>query len=433
MNEVPETVKRYAVLLITGAMLLLAQATVQVETEMPGPRGFIVLAAFVFLIALAWRFPLHIADKVKLVVDTSFVFAAVLLFPPPWSFVAVGAGIMLAHLLFRRTLVDMAVNTGIAVIKTFAAQWIYLLLGGTIPPRFDGWTVLMPLATAGVSMLLTERLLVAGAVALHLKADPVQIFVQSLVGEWKEDTALLLLGVLTALVVEVQPWALALTLVPIALVYYSLRNGLRVKALTRDVVESMADFIDQRDPYTAGHSRRVAQLAEQLALEMGLPWDEVQTIRAAARVHDLGKIGIDSYILQKPNPLTDTEWAIVHQHPVIGAELVSRFPEFARGAEYIRYHHERWDGRGYPYGLRGEEIPLGAQIIAVADAFDAMTSERPYRKALSVELVIEEFRRGAGLQWNEEVVAALLRVLDRHSTEREWADFPLTSERMLIA
>ena len=101
----------------------------------------------------------------------------------------------------------------------------------------------------------------------------------------------------------------------------------------------------------------------------------------------------------------------MRRHPLVGAEIISRFPEFARGADYIRYHHERWDGKGYPYGLRGEEIPLGARIIAVADSYDAMTTDRPYRRALSRDVVMAELKRGAGVQWDPDVVAAFLRIL----------------------
>ena len=173
----------------------------------------------------------------------------------------------------------------------------------------------------------------------------------------------------------------------------------------------MADVIDHRDPYTAGHSIRVSELATRIAQEMGLPWDEVQLIRAAARVHDLGKIEIDGNVLRKPGHFDDREWELMRRHPIVGAEIIARFPEFARGADYIRYHHERWDGQGYPYGLKGEEIPLGARIIAVADSYDAMATDRPYRKALSTDVIRRELARGAGVQWDPEVVAAFFRVM----------------------
>ncbi|NPA91049.1 MAG: HD-GYP domain-containing protein [Chloroflexi bacterium] len=208
-----------------------------------------------------------------------------------------------------------------------------------------------------------------------------------------------------------------LTTIPVALVYLSLRNSLRLQVLTRDAVEKMADVIDRRDPYTAGHSIRVADLAARIAIEMGLPWEEVETIRAAARVHDLGKIEIDSIVLNKPGRLDDREWELMRRHPIVGAEIISRFPEFARGADYIRYHHERWDGKGYPYGLKGEEIPLGARIIAVADSYDAMTTDRPYRRALSRDVVVAELKRGAGVQWDPRVVAAFLRVLGEEESQ----------------
>ncbi len=264
---------------------------------------------------------------------------------------------------------------------------------------------------AAVTQVTFDRFLVAVAFSLHFGTRLWSFFADLWQGALKEEVALYLLGLLTVMVVEVHPWGLLLTVIPVALVYLSLRNSLRLQVLTRDAVEKMADVIDRRDPYTAGHSIRVADLAARIATEMGLPWDEVETIRAAARVHDLGKIEIDSVVLNKPGRLEGREWELMRRHPIVGAEIISRFPEFARGADYIRYHHERWDGKGYPYGLRGEEIPLGARIIAVADSYDAMTTDRPYRRALSRDVVMAELKRGAGVQWDPDVVAAFLRIL----------------------
>jgi HD-GYP domain-containing protein (c-di-GMP phosphodiesterase class II) len=161
----------------------------------------------------------------------------------------------------------------------------------------------------------------------------------------------------------------------------------------------------------------VAKLGGQLAVELALSWEEVESIRAAARVHDLGKVAIDAGIPTKPNRLSADEWALMEDHPATGAEIVARFPEFAAGADYVRFHHERCDDKGYPKGLRGKEIPLGAAIITVADAYDAMTSDQPYRKALDVDMTLAEFRHGAGVQWDEQVVAALLRVVTRDAVK----------------
>jgi HD-GYP domain-containing protein (c-di-GMP phosphodiesterase class II) len=140
--------------------------------------------------------------------------------------------------------------------------------------------------------------------------------------------------------------------------------------------------------------------------------DEVDLIERAARVHDVGKVVIDQVVLTKEGRLSDEEWEQLKQHPVTGVEILSRFPEFRLATSFVRHHHESMDGRGYPDGLRGERIPLGARIIAVADSFDAMASARPYRGALAPEIVVSEFRTKRGVQWDAAVVDALLQLVD---------------------
>jgi len=375
------------------------------------PERTLLALTITLLIAFAERFPLQISAKVKVVVDTSLIYAALLLFPPPLAATIVGVGGILGNLVNRTPFLDMKINVGAAVTGITMGQGAYLLAGGHIPPVLSGWRNFGALVTAAVVDALTDRAIVAMALAFYLNTSVRSTFTSLLEGALKEEVALYLLGLLTVMVVQVHAWGLLLTAIPIALVYLSLRNNLRLQVVTRDAVEKMADVIDRRDPYTAGHSIRVSDLAMRIAVEMGLPWDEVETIRAAARVHDLGKIEIDSVVLNKPGRLDDREWELMRRHPIVGAEIIARFPEFARGADYIRYHHERWDGKGYPYGLRGEEIPLGARVIAVADAYDAMATTRPYRHALSLDVVMGELKKGAGVQWDPHVVAAFLRIL----------------------
>jgi HD-GYP domain-containing protein (c-di-GMP phosphodiesterase class II) len=135
----------------------------------------------------------------------------------------------------------------------------------------------------------------------------------------------------------------------------------------------------------------------------------VETIRSAARVHDLGKIGVPDDVLRKPGKLTDEEWQLMRQHAEKGYQVLARFPEYTAGREMVHAHHEHWDGSGYPRGLAGNAIPLGAQIIAAADTFDAMTSDRPYRKALPIEVAAAELARGRGRQWSPAVIDAAMR------------------------
>lgn len=162
----------------------------------------------------------------------------------------------------------------------------------------------------------------------------------------------------------------------------------------------MADIIEARDPYTGGHVWRVSQFAKLLATKIGLPEEEVIKISIAAYLHDLGKVGIPDDILNKTGALTEAEYAVVKTHPSIGGKLLGGHPLAEMVTSAANEHHERIDGMGYPNGLRGEQLSLIARIVSIADAFDAMTSTRPYRKGMSVEQALQIIEKGAGTQFD---------------------------------
>jgi HD-GYP domain-containing protein (c-di-GMP phosphodiesterase class II) len=176
---------------------------------------------------------------------------------------------------------------------------------------------------------------------------------------------------------------------------------------------TLAETIDLRDPYTAGHSRRVAAYSRLLARDLGLADYDARQIEHAALLHDIGKVGVPDAVLFKNGPLDDEERLLICGHPVIGAGLLADIPSMCDIYPCILHHHERFDGRGYPDGLAGEDIPFGARIIAVADAFDAMTTDRPYRAGLGAEAAIGELQRGEGTQFDARCVAAFVQLVVR--------------------
>jgi HD-GYP domain-containing protein (c-di-GMP phosphodiesterase class II) len=164
-----------------------------------------------------------------------------------------------------------------------------------------------------------------------------------------------------------------------------------------DLVECITSALDARDPYTGNHSRRVSDMACDLCHVLGMPED-----------HDIGKIGIPDKVLLKPGRLNDEEWELMKQHSKIGADILAGAPKFARIAAIILHHHERFDGKGYPFGEKGEKIPLGSRIIAVCDSIDAMASIRAYRGALPLETVRSEIEKNSGLMYDHDVAKAML-------------------------
>jgi diguanylate cyclase (GGDEF)-like protein len=180
----------------------------------------------------------------------------------------------------------------------------------------------------------------------------------------------------------------------------------------QNVLQTIATMVAFHDQETQAHANRMIWLAESTMRALGRAEDEVGLLRLAAQLHDIGKIGIPEAILHKPGPLTEEEWDVMRRHPQIGQQILTPARgQFALVSHIVVAHHERWDGKGYPYGLAGQEIPLGARILSVIDAYDAMTSSRPYREALSAAQAREELQHGAGTQFDPQVVDTVLQVL----------------------
>ena len=176
---------------------------------------------------------------------------------------------------------------------------------------------------------------------------------------------------------------------------------------------ALANALDAKDAYTRGHSERVAALGRRIAAALGLDADQIDAVGEAGLLHDIGKIGVPEPTLQKPGPLTAEEWHAMRRHPLVGAQIVAPFEFFARSAPLIRHHHERWDGSGYPDGLAGVAIPLGARILAVADVFDALTSRRPYRAAMPRDAGLAVLLDEAGRTLDPHVVRTCVGLLRR--------------------
>jgi putative nucleotidyltransferase with HDIG domain len=166
--------------------------------------------------------------------------------------------------------------------------------------------------------------------------------------------------------------------------------------------------LEARDPYLRGHSARVTTFAESLARLLGWAGERLEVLRLGGSLHDVGKISINATVLRKAGPLTDEEREQIRRHPVTGARLVECFDDFAAALPYVLHHHERWDGTGYPHGLEGRKIPFEARLLGVVDAFDAMTSRRAYRPALTVEQALGELTRCAGSQFDPELAAVFV-------------------------
>jgi putative nucleotidyltransferase with HDIG domain len=238
-----------------------------------------------------------------------------------------------------------------------------------------------------------------------------------------EDMSLELVLAVTAVTLAAlwaeSPWLAALALAPLFVIHFTQRAILRVEEAnaeierrTTETLETLSATVDAKDEYTAGHSKRVQRISVAIAEEMGIDAAQIDIVRQAALLHDIGKIGVEDAVLLKRGELTEAEWTVMRSHPELGARIIEKAGFLSEVVPGIRHHHERPDGRGYPDGLLGDEIPLAARIIHVADALDAMTTERFYRQALSFEVAMDEIHRSSGSDFCEACVEALERAVE---------------------
>jgi putative nucleotidyltransferase with HDIG domain len=210
------------------------------------------------------------------------------------------------------------------------------------------------------------------------------------------------------------PVAALLVLLPMCVSWWIYAQYHRERAAHRATIRALVQAVDIKDGYTRGHSERVGQASMMIARELGMDDERVEVLRFAGILHDVGKLGVPTRLLRKDGPLTPEERRVIELHPEYGHEMVRGISFLGEARSAILHHHERLDGSGYPYGLTGCQIPESARVVAVADAFDAMTSTRSYRRARPVGAALEELERCAGAQFDPRMVTALARALDRH-------------------
>src|SRR5579859_8035828 len=375
-------------------------------TLMAGLTTTLVAIGLVVSVILAANFPIHVRYRQKIEINSAPLYLMAVLLPPALAVTAAGLAILTAELVVRGRRgtypSDIATQVGRMLIVTLACTLVAHI------PIGPGAAQLALLAGAAVTMWIVD-LLTGPFLIQPLTGEPfLQIIRASVREAAPAEAAQYIVGLLGALAAAQQIWALPLLILPTALVYLAFKNAKEMHDSTRQLLESMADTVDLRDPYTGGHSRRVTELCAGILREMEISSPDTAVILAAARVHDIGKIGIPDQVLHKTGPLTPEERAIMETHPERGADLLGRYPDFARGVVMVRHHHEWWNGNGYPHRLKGTEIPLGARLISVADSFDAMTTDRPYRRAMSARKAAEILRAGRGIQWDAAIVDTFL-------------------------
>jgi len=422
LGKLRTPLRAYILAVLGGAVAALAIALP--GTVAPSQSELTVAAILLVMASVASVWPLHLSTKVKITVDDMPTFAAALLMPPFAAMLLAGAATIIG-LRFRNTRMrwyNRGFNAATSVLATGAASATYLALDGPMPPVMSAAVAIV---AAGMAKYLVQSLLVDLVVALQLKRRPLDSWLELHRRDLPYAAALFLLGALAAITVGREPLGLVLFAVPMGALLLSLRESARVREQTRETILELADLIDLRDPYTHGHSQRVAALAQRLGRRMKLEATQIELITDAARVHDIGKIGTNDLVLLKAGPLNDAERAEMQRHVEIGHRLLSHIPEFFEGSELVLSHHERHDGRGYPRGLKGDELPLEVSVISVADSYDAMTTDRPYRRGLPWSAVRAELIRGRDTQWRASAVDRFIEIIEEDRAQMQAEPTPI--------
>ena len=398
-----------AVCLVSAALLL----TADWEVPTTGSSFWNTFIALLILAIFAELFSTRLSVSTA-TTSVSFVpyIASIVLLGPSWAMAIAGMTELVAETAIRRKeLIKVLHNTSKEIVAVGAAGSIFVTLGGI--PSIDVFDRhFLAFAVSGGAYFIVTNGATATAIGLSsatsLKETWGRVVGKTILFDLFASSLALLLAFLY---VELELLGLLLVIIPLFFVRHTNQINLQLEQANRDLLELMVKNIEARDPYTSGHSQRVAAIAGELAREIDVGFREIEGITTAALLHDVGKIYEEfAPLLRKEGKLNEHERFVMESHPARSSELVSTISNLRGYVERcVRHHHENYDGSGYPLGLAAEDIPLGARIIMIADTTDAMTTDRPYRLALSYDKVVAELERYAGVQFDPELVKAFKR------------------------
>ncbi len=403
-----------------------------------------IIAGFVFFAYLMRDFPItHFKDillfvALIIIADTAQIslprggasiyasspvdLASILLFGAPAAALIEAVATMLSEVFIqRRAAVRIAFNVPLLILTVGLAGIVYESFGprwtSLESPRF-----LVPLLFCGLVYYMVNTVSISTVIGLSDGKNPFRVWKQNYMWNFFHILAFLPVAAIIALVyLKGGMWTVALFVVPLFLARYTFQLYIEMKEAHINTVSALTSALDANDPYTHGHSYRVSRYAMGLGRSMGLSSKDLEILEYSALLHDIGKIAIKKEILHKAGRLTEEEFKSLKAHPSTGADIVENLKFLKEAAVLVRHHHEQPDGKGYPEGLKGEEIPVGSRILLCADAYDAMTSDRPYRKGLSIDKVIEQFEKHKGTQFDLDVANLVIKMIKKN-------EFPLIVE-----
>lgn len=415
MKDIPNKLRNYIFFVLLLAIVVLVFLFNNFELE----RWHIIII-FGLLAAVAETFCIQLPNHGAVSVSFAISLAAIIVGSPLTAALVDAIGVLLrmpyvegrgrAHLLnepIYKTVFNVSqniVNAGIAGTVYYLSS-LYFASSTYINP--------IPIILAIIVYMSLNTSFMAQLMSIFTGKKFIRAWIKNLQGTVVSSIAVSCLGIIMALAYKSYGFgAVILFFIPLMLARYSFKLYIDMRKNYLDTIKALVKAIEAKDPYTSGHAARVSEYAVAISECLNLPEVKIERIRTAALLHDIGKIGVDDSILKKCEDLNDLEYNAIKNHPAIGADIIKDVGFLKDAMDIVRHHHERYDGSGYPDGLKGDEIPLEAYVLMLADSFDAMTTDRPYRKAMTRDEAVKEIMRNSGTQFDPEIVEKSAFVLE---------------------
>ena len=362
-------------------------------------------------------------EQVEFTVALALTFSVACIWSPLTAVGIVAVQTVFSDLVTRKDIEKIVFNAFLYVIVIGGTSLVYHLVGDPTAP-YLGTVNLEALVLAAGYYVVSDCVLLSGLFAVLSRRPLGSVLVGLLRDSWLNIAALLPLGIAISALFRMNPMAILFLLPTFFLLYVSLKREQTLRSQTQTILEKLVDVLESKSPETAQHSKRVRAWVDDMCDELGMESSEAEMVLQAAVLHDLGKVGLDDNLLRKPG-LSAEEFHQIMGHSVVSAGLLEGLTLFQGGRDIVLHHHERYDGNGYPDHLVGENIPLGARIIAVADSFDAMVSMRPYRaKSLTVTEALKILDDECGAQFDPELVITFTKLVHAHLKTGDMTNFP---------
>lgn len=382
------------------------------------PNIWVIFTFFLTLSVFVEFIPVDLPMAGSISIGFPVDFVVILVYGPAFAMLISAIGAIINEVLEKKnSWYKIVFNASQYALSVGIAGLTYQYIGGVVGFQ-NFFKYFLPAALCAFFYCLINLILVTIVISLSQGGRITTVWRINYKGILPSYIAEAPLGFLMA-VIYVQAGVLGILLffLPLLLARRSFELYTKMRKIYLETIRALAAAIDAKDPYTKGHSERVAQIALLLAAELNLSDRDIENIEYTALLHDIGKIGIDDSILGKSSTLSNEEFKKIKEHPIVGAKIIEPVDFLKNSYETIYHHHEKYNGGGYPDGLKEKDIPLCARIIAVADAYDAMGSDRPYRKKLSKEKILKEFNEQSGKQFDPQIVNALMLILKREREE----------------